>query len=60
MRTLDDLGATIERELDNVELRFASKPLGSLLLGASLALGVVSGGIATFVLVFVVLVRFFS
>lgn len=60
MPTLDDIGANIERRLDSVELRFARNPLGSIALGALLALGVIAGGIATFVLVLVVLVRFFS
>ena len=60
MATLDDIGATIERQLDNVELRFANNPLGVVVLGALLALGVIARGIATFVLAFAVLVRFFS
>ena len=60
MLTLDDIGASLERQLDRVELRFARNPLGSIALGALLALGVISGGIASFVLVLTVLVRFFS
>jgi hypothetical protein len=60
MPTIDDIGATLERQLDSVELRFAKNPLGSLALGALLALGVIAGGIATFILVLTVLVRFFS
>jgi hypothetical protein len=60
MLTLDDIGGAIERRLDGVELRFARNPFGSLALGVLLALGVTAGGIATFALVFVVLVRFFS
>ncbi len=60
MRTLDDVGATIERQVDNVELRFGQHPAGSLLLGVLLALGVIAVGLAAFVVLLVVLVRFFS
>ena len=60
MRTLDDFGAAIERQLDGVEHRFGGSAPGSIVLGAFLALGVIGGGIATFILVLAVLVRFFS
>lgn len=60
MAMLDDIGTTIERQLDNVEMRFGQHPLGSLLLGALLALGVVAGGLVAFVLVLAVLVKLFS
>ncbi len=60
VRTLADIGATIERQLDMVELRFGRNPMGSLVLGSLLALGVIGGGIAMFVVVFAVLVRFSS
>ena len=60
MKTLDDIGAAIENKLDNVERRFGQHPLGPLVLGAMLALGVTVAGLSTFIVVFVVLVRFFS
>jgi hypothetical protein len=60
VKTLDDIGATIERQLDNVEWRFGQHPLGSLALGALLGIGAIAGGLATFIIVLVVLVRFFS
>lgn len=60
MPTLDDIGATVERQLDNVEHRFGQRAADSFALGALLAFGGIAGGIATFVLVLAVLVRFFS
>jgi hypothetical protein len=60
MPTPDDIGGAIERLLDHVEHRFAQHGLGSLGLGAVLALGVIAGGLAAFIAVFAVLVRFFS
>lgn len=60
MPTLDDIGATVERQLDNVERQSGQHLLGSIVLGALLALGVIAGGLAAFVVVFMVLVRFFS
>ena len=60
MLTLDDIGATIERQLDVVELRFGANRIGSAVLGAMLATGLVLGGLAAFIAVFAILVRFFS
>lgn len=60
MATLDDIGTAIERRLDDVELRFRRPRLGSLALGGLLALGVIAGGLAAFVVVFAVLVGLFS
>ena len=60
MRTLDDIGAAIERQLDSVEHRFAEQPFGSAVLGGVLAFGVIGGGIATFIMVLVVLVKLFA
>ena len=60
MRTLDDFGKVLERKLDSVEHRFGGSIPGSIAVGALLALGVIGGGIATFILVLAVLVRFFS
>ena len=60
MRTLDEVGAIIERQLDSIELRFGSSLPGSTVLGTVLALGVIGGGLAAFIAVFAVLVGFFS
>lgn len=60
MRILDEAGAAMEREADKLELKFGRSALGSVVLGVLLALGAIGGGIATFLLVFTILVRFFS
>lgn len=60
MQRLDDIGATIERLLDRIELGFGERRLGPPALGAAIALGVVAGGLAAFILAFAVLVGFFA
>ena len=60
MQTLDNVGAALERQLDAIEHRFGARPIGSAVLGVLLALGVIAGGLATFVAVLAVLVTFFS
>ncbi len=60
MRMLDDAGAAMEREADKLELKFGRSALGSLVLGVLLALVAIGGGIATFLFVFTVLVKFFA
>ena len=60
MRRQDEAGAAMEREADRVKRMFGRNALGSFVLGVLLALGVIGGGITTFILVFTVLVRFFS
>ena len=57
---LDDAGAAMEREADKLELKFGRSALGSLVLGVLLALVAIGGGIATFLLVFTILVKFFA
>ena len=60
MRKLDDAGAIMERAADKVEMMFGRSPLGSFVLGVLLALGVIGGGIASFAIVFFVLVKVFA
>ena len=60
MRTLNDAGAAMERQVDKAELMFGRSALGSLVLGVLLALGAIGGGIATFLLVFTILVKVFA
>jgi hypothetical protein len=60
MATFDDLGAAIERRLDDVEHRLGDSGAGALALGAALAVGVIIGGFAALIIVFVILIRFFS
>lgn len=59
-RCLDEAGAAIERTLDGVERGFSRHAAGSLLLGVLLALGVIAGGLAAFIGVFVILVNVFA
>lgn len=57
---LDDAGATIERLLDGIRDLSHRYTFGPALLGALLAIGVVAGGLAAFLVIFAVLVNFFA
>jgi hypothetical protein len=59
-RRLDEAGDAIERTLDGVERGFGRHAVGSVMLGALLAFSVVAGGLAVFIVVFVVLVHVFA
>lgn len=59
-RRLDEAGDAIERTLDGVERGLGRHAGGSIVLGLLLALGVVAGGFAAFIVVFVVLVNVFA
>ncbi len=54
---MDGAGAEIERQADSVELIAAGRPLGSAILGAGIALSVILGGLGTFIIVWLILVK---
>jgi hypothetical protein len=56
----DRVGAALERRLDDAARRAGEHALGPAVLGVAVAAGVVAGGIGAFVVVLVVLVRFFA
>lgn len=60
MAAADRAGGEMERGIDMIEQRAAARRFGSALLGASLAVGVVAGGLGAFGVVFVVLVKVFA
>ena len=49
-------GERIQTRIDAIELSAAQRPLGSILLGVAVAIAVVLGGIAAFLVVLAVLV----
>ncbi len=59
MRQVESLGARVEAGLDQID-EHAHSPLKASLLGVVLGLGVMAGGIATFLLVLAVLVNVFA
>jgi hypothetical protein len=59
-QTLDDIGAIIERTLNDVEGRLGQHHLGSIFLGFLLATCAIVAGLAAFVVVLIVLVTLFS
>ena len=54
---MDTVGAQIEQQANMVEMLAAGRPLGSALLGAGIAFGVIIGGLSAFVIVFLILVK---
>ena len=54
---MDGAGMQIERQADTIEMMAAGRPLGSAILGAGIALSVILGGLATFIIVFLILVK---
>lgn len=54
---MDTVGSQLERQANMVEMMASERPFGSAIMGAGIALGVIIGGLATFVLVFLILVK---